>query len=54
MKKVNPSRFWDSTKLEDVLTYSEFEWMKNNDINSLEKNENKDLLIVLNKDGVKE
>ena len=30
VKKVNPSRFWDSTKLEDVLTYSEFEWMKNN------------------------
>lgn len=30
VKKVNPSMFWDSTKLEDVLTYSEFEWMKNN------------------------
>ena len=30
VKKVNPSRFWDCTKLKDVLTYSELEWMKNN------------------------
>ena len=30
VKRINPSAYWDDVKLEDVLTYTELAWMKNN------------------------
>jgi Leucine-rich repeat (LRR) protein len=30
VKRINPSAYWDDVKLEDVLTYSELDWLKNN------------------------
>ena len=28
VKKINPSDYWDDVKLEDVLTYTELDWLK--------------------------
>ena len=30
VKRINPSAYWDDVKLEDVLTYTELDWLKNN------------------------
>ena len=30
VKRINPSGYWDDVKLEDVLTYTELDWLKNN------------------------
>ena len=30
VKRINPSSYWDDVKLEDVLTYTELDWLKNN------------------------
>ena len=38
VKRINPSAYWDDVKLEDVLTYTELDWLKNNFTNfSLKK-----------------
>jgi len=28
VKRINPSAYWDDVKLEDVLTYTELDWLK--------------------------
>lgn len=38
VKRINPSAYWDDVKLEDVLTYSELDWLKNNFTNFSLKN----------------
>ena len=30
VKRINPSAYWGDVKLEDVLTYTELDWLKNN------------------------
>ena len=30
VKKINPSVYWDDVKLKDILTFTDFEWLKNN------------------------
>ena len=30
VKRINPSAYWDDVKLEDFLTYTELDWLKNN------------------------
>ena len=38
VKRINPSAYWDDVKLEDVLTYTELDWLKNNFTNFSLKN----------------
>ncbi len=38
VKRINPSAYWDDVKLEDVLTFSELDWLKNNFTNFSLKN----------------
>ena len=30
VKRINPSAYWDDVKLEDVLTYTELDWLSYN------------------------
>ena len=38
VKRINPSAYWDDVMLEDILTYSELDWLKNNFTNFSLKN----------------
>ena len=38
VKRINPCAYWDDVKLEDVLTYTELDWLKNNFTNFSLKN----------------
>lgn len=38
VKRINPSAYWDDVMLEDVLTYTELDWLKNNFTNFSLKN----------------
>ncbi|MDC0117869.1 leucine-rich repeat domain-containing protein [bacterium] len=38
VKRINPSAYWGDVKLEDVLTYTELDWLKNNFTNFSLKN----------------
>ena len=38
VKRINPSAYWDDVMLEDILTYSELDWLKSNFTNVSLKN----------------
>ena len=38
VKRINPSAYWDDVMLEDILTYSELDWLKSNFTNFSLKN----------------
>ena len=38
VKRINPSAYWDDVMLQDILTYGELDWLKNNFTNFSLKN----------------